>query len=135
MAKHILDASVIIKWFINEEESDKALSYLEAFQNNKIVIIVPSLMFYELGNTIINKKGSVSMASGIMQKLQELNLEVEDLGLKSFRKIYQNAIEYSLTFYDAEYLTLMQKENCQFITADKKLYEKVKKYYTAIKLL
>ena len=135
MAKNILDASVILKWFTKEEDSDKAIAYLKAFQNNDIIIIVPSLLFYELGNAFIRKKEPKYFIADIGLKLQNLQLEVRDVGLPLFQKIYQNALDYSLTFYDASYLTLMQEENCEFITADKKLYEKVKKKFALVKLL
>lgn len=135
MAQSILDASVIIKWFVEEEDSDKALIFLNSLKNSKITIIVPSLLFYELGNILISKKVSIDMAGEIMTALQNLSLEIWDIGLEFFRKIYQNSIEYSITFYDASYITLMQKENCEFITADEKLFKKVRKAFSGAKLL
>lgn len=132
--KIILDASVIIKWFIEEEDSDKASSYLKVIQDNKIKVKVPSLLFYELGNILLNKKASVDMAGEIVSALQNLGLEVEDIALQWFREIYQNSIDYSITFYDSAYITLMQKENCEFITADKKLFQKVNKAFAGVKL-
>lgn len=132
---HILDVSVIVKWFIDEQDSNQALVYLSAFQNDQITIIVPSLLFYELGNILVSKKAAVDRVGEIMIMLLNLGLEIEDIGLRWFRKIYQNSIEYSLTFYDSAYITLLQKENCQFITADQKLFEKVHKVFSGIKLL
>ncbi len=132
---HILDASIIIKWFIDEKDSDRALSYLNAFQNDEITVMVPSLVFYELGNTLVSKKVPVDIVGDVMVTLQNLGLKIEDIGLRWFRKIYQNSIEYSLTFYDAAYITMLQKENCQFITADKKLFQRVNETFSGIKLL
>ncbi len=131
----VLDTSVIVKWFTQEENSDKALVYLKAFQNDEITIIVPSLLFYELGNTFIKKNGSADMAADIKQKLQNLQLEIRDVGLEWFRKIYENSLDYSITFYDAAYITLMQNRNCELITADRKLYEKVRKKFSLVTLL
>lgn len=138
MDKSILDASVVIKWFVKEQDRDKAITYLTAFQNNEVVLIFPSLLFYELGNVLIKKKATMSLIDEIMVKFQQLNLlglEIQDTGLLSFRQIYQNSIEYSLTFYDAAYLTLMQEERCEFVTADRKLFEKVHKNLRGVKLL
>lgn len=135
MGQNILDASVIIKWFVQEEDSDKALIFLNSFKNNKIEIIAPTLLFYELGNILISKKISVDMVGEIMTTLQNLSFEIQDIGLQSFRKIYQNSIEYSITFYDAVYITLMQKEDCNFITADQKLFGKIHKAFSGAKLL
>jgi predicted nucleic acid-binding protein len=135
MEKVILDASVVIKWFTKEDGSDKAGAYLDSFYNNKIIILVPSLIFYELGNTLIKKKSSENEISEITKKLHNLQLEIKDIGLEWFRKIYENSLDYSLSFYDAAYITLMQNKNCIFVTADKKLYEKTKKKFSKIRLL
>lgn len=135
MEKIILDASVIIKWFTREQDSDKAIVYLKSFYDNEIAILVPSLLFYELGNILLNKKSSKNRVTEIKKKLQGLQLEVKDMGIEWFQKIYENSLDYSISFYDASYITLMQNKNCKFITADKKLYEKVKKKFTYIKLI
>lgn len=135
MAQSILDASVVIKWFVQEEDSDKAIVYLTSLKSSKNNVIVPALLFYELGNILISKKVPVNMVGEIMNTLQNLSLEVQDIGLQSFRKIYQNSIEYSLSFYDAAYITLMQKEDCEFITADQKLFGKINKAFPGAKLL
>ncbi len=135
MEKINLDASVVIKWFTKEQDSDKAISYLKSFYNNEVIILVPSLLFYELGNILIQKKVLKKETAEIKKKLQDLQLEVKDIGLEWFRKIYENSLEYSISFYDATYITLMQNKNCKFITADKKMYDKVKRTYTNIELL
>lgn len=131
----ILDASVIIKWFIDEEDDDKALSILDAFQNNQITVAVPTLLFYELGNILVSKKASADMVEKAMVILQNLDFRIDDIGLSSFLKIHQNSVDYSITFYDATYITLLEKENCQFITADNKLFQKINKAFSGAKLL
>lgn len=135
MAKHILDASVIIKWFIDEEGSDKARLYLEKITNKKLRVIIPELLYYEIGNILLSKKVKENAIDKIAEYLFLLPLEEKQVDLKSFREVAGNAYRFGISFYDASYITLIKQEKCPFITADKKLYEKVKKYYTAIKLL
>lgn len=133
--KLILDASVVIKWFIDEENSDKAILYLDAISENQLIIIVPSLLFYEVGNFFVSKKIGTDRTREAMLTLDDLSLVIEDVGLQCFRKIYQNSIEYQLSFYDATYITLQQNINCEFVTADRKLFEKVRKSFVKVKLL
>lgn len=136
--KIILDTSVVVKWFTPGVDKEKARAILKTFYENEVAIIFPSLLFYELGNVLINKSISIDNISEIMRKLQglsSLGLVIEDLGLSSFSKIYQNSINYSITFYDATYITLMQKESCEFVTADKKLFDKLSKILPGVKLL
>lgn len=136
--KVILDTSVVIKWFTPEIDNEKARAILKTFYEKEVTIIFPSLLFYELGNVLINKRISIENIFEIMRKLQglySLGLVIEDIGLSSFRKICQNSIDYSITFYDATYITLLQKEDCEFVTADKKLFQKVHKAFAGAKLL
>ena len=82
---------------------------------------MPTLLFYELGNACLRNSIPAHEISKIVLLLQKLPFEIEDIGHIAFRKIYQNASEYQLTYYDASYVTLMQKHNCKLITADEKL--------------
>lgn len=131
----VLDASVIVKWFIDEGGSDRAERYLNGYRDRKFTIIIPSLLFYELGNILLAKKATTDQVGQIMQHLHALDLTKVDIGYEAFRKIFQNADELKITYYDASYLTLMQKQNCEFITADKKLFQKIKKRFASVSLL
>src|SRR3989338_8872906 len=133
--KVVLDTSVVLKWFVDETGSDAAREYLEDFIDGKSQILIPTLLFYELGSACLKKSIPVSEISKIMELLQKLPFEKEDIGFTSFRKIYQNATEYNIWYYDASYVTLMQKHNCELITADKKLFRKLKGNMAKIRLL
>ena len=131
----VFDASVIIKWFISEEGSDSALIYLQDYRDRRFSIIVPTLLYYELGNILLAKRATEDQVSKIMASLLALSLVDINIGHDAFRKVFENAQDLKITYYDASYITLMQNKNCEFVTADKKLYEKVKKKFTHIKLL
>lgn len=135
MVKHILDASVIIKWFSNEEGSDKARLYLERVTNRKLHVIIPELLYYEIGNILVSKKIKENAIDKIAEYLLLLPLEKKQVNLESFKEIVRNAHRFSISFYDASYISLMNQEKCPFITADNRLYEKVKKHSSSIKLL
>jgi predicted nucleic acid-binding protein len=44
----VLDASVIVKWFCEEEYTDIALRLRDRFFVGELTIVVPELMFYEV---------------------------------------------------------------------------------------
>ena len=135
MDKSILDASVVIKWFFPEEGSDKADLYLEKLKKRKITIIVPELLFYEVGNTLLSKKVQADDSDKIAKQLLALPFEKKQMDSTYFKKIIHNAGTFGLTFYDAAYITLLQNQNCGFVTADRKLFEKVRKNFRGVKLL
>lgn len=133
--KKILDTSVITKWFFNESGSEEALRMLNEFKTGKISIVVPNLIFYELGNVLKYKGVEVDLSGKIIQALNDLGLQVENTGQESFRKTYQNCLEYGITFYDSSFLTLMQKYDGHLLTADQKLFNKLNDKFTNISLL
>lgn len=133
--KKILDTSVVLKWFVDEAGSDTARRYLHDFIEGKYQILFPTLLFYELGNACLQKSIPVGEIGKIMELLHTFAFEIEDVGFGAFRKIYDNASSHSLTFYDASYVTLMQKYDCELVTADKALYNKLKSVSLRITLL
>ncbi|HCS78866.1 TPA: hypothetical protein DIV55_03915 [Patescibacteria group bacterium] len=124
--RRVIDNSVVFKWFAEETDSDRAKKYLEDFVAGKDKILIPTLLFYEFGQACRNGALPSQAISRIMELMQKLPFQIEDVGFTSFRKIYQIASEYDLSFYDASYVTLMQKHDCELVTADKKLYNKLK---------
>ena len=45
----VVDASVALKWFVEEDDSKKALDVLD-YITEKAIPIVPTLFFYEISN-------------------------------------------------------------------------------------
>lgn len=135
MTQKILDTSVVVKWFIEEKDSDIANKYLKEIINGKYEVVFPSLIFYELGNACLYNHMSTREIGKVIEKLAKFPIQVEDIGFSAMSKIYQNAVEYNLSFYDASYVTLMQKYDCELITADEKMFNKLKNTFTKVKLL
>lgn len=133
--KIIIDVSVAAKWFFKEEDWEKADKYLTFIEQGQVEVVVPDLFFYEIGNVFLIKNMSLDKVKPLAARLKDLNFEMISLGHEFFAQIYQNAKKFSLTFYDCAYITLMQQFQYQFVTADKKLYQKIKKSFPQAKLL
>ncbi len=91
------------------------------------IIAAPELLFYEIGNVLATKtrlsKAAISDAFSI---LWDFSLERFDLGLEEFQDSLALSRKFKITLYDAVYIELSRRHKCTFVTADKKLYEKVK---------
>ena len=48
----VLDASVVIKWFSDEEHTERALEIRTWYVDNRISVYVPDLLVYELSNAL-----------------------------------------------------------------------------------
>ncbi len=134
----VIDSSVSVKWFIEEDNSDIAQIILDEYKSKNISFLAPNLIYAEFGNIVWKKQ--------VFQGLDALDA---DLAVQKFKRIsftltpvtvlfddaYRIAVKYKRTFYDSLYLALSIRENCEFVTADEKFYNAVQQYFPEMTLL
>lgn len=134
----VLDTSVILKWYLDEEDSDKALYFRSEYLNNLIDITVPDLILYEVSNALkYNRDYIINDIKLVIESLflSKINIVSPTVELISLAIEYANYFDVSI--YDSTYLALSSLLDFQFITADEKFYKKiiVKNKNIKIKLL
>ena len=124
----VLDASVVLKWIFDDEDgADRVARLKDAHVAGHEIIAVPDLMFYEIGNVLATKtRLSEAAIAEAFTLLWDFSLERFDLGLEEFQSGLALSGKYRITLYDAAYIKLSRRLKCKFLTADKKLYERVK---------
>ena len=122
----VLDASVIAKWFLEEPESSSALYYRDLHLKRKEIIIVPHILVYEIANLLLYKNFTEKEIISVLESLENFKIEVISLNFSDIVRVAILAKEREITAYDAAYVLLARNFGCKFITADKKLYKKVK---------
>lgn len=125
----VLDTSVILKWiFPIEKEREMALAWREKHLSGEEIIAVPYLLFYEVANVLATKTSlDLKMASLGFQEIFAYELEVVSFSEEDFLKSMELVLRYTISVYDAVYLICAEKLGCQFVTADRKLWEKIEK--------
>ena len=132
MEKIVIDSCIFAKIFLDEEDSDKAVSFLEKVINQGTEIILPFLYSYEVLSTVIKNKGNSAEAFDILQSYEESVISLyktDERLLQKTEEILQNGhIKSGFPyFYDSVYHALAIINDCDFVTADKAHYEKTKK--------
>jgi len=124
----VIDASVAVKWYVNEELRDKALRIREDFLSEVIDLEAPSLILYEVGNAIRHHPGATEQECAIaVKELRNLGIAIRDLDDATLEVTAKLAFEEALTFYDAAYLSLAKTMGATLVTADKELYNQLSK--------
>lgn len=138
MSTWVVDASVGLKWCLDEVDSDRAALLLNALLEGSAELVVPDLFFLECGNTfwksVVRKTLDAGSATGNLDLLLALPLRVvssKELAEASLAI----ALESEATAYDASYVALAEKEGCTLITADERLVGKVGKRPCRVKVL
>lgn len=133
---YILDASVVVKWFVEEEGNEIALAIREKFWKKDIDIIVPDLLLYEISNALKhNPKFNEKDVKDAVESLINMGIRILIPSLDIFKKAIDIAFSYEITLYDAYYVALSDELKIPFITADKKLFDKIRKFSLAKYLL
>ncbi len=119
----VLDASVIVKWFINETDSEKAIELWKNHVSGEIKIVVPNLIFSEIINSLRYKGNDEKSLLEINKSLWNSEFIIENVN----EQILQNAIiiakKYDLTIYDSIYVAIAHLNGSSLITADKELFK------------
>ena len=123
----VVDASVVVKWFVVEEYSREARLMLDAYVEGLADLAVPELLSFEVLNAL-----RYSGAFG-EDELKEAARALEDFQLALFRlesglalRAVEVAMRKDITVYDASYVTLAELPGTTLYTADKKLLRKTR---------
>ena len=139
MKKAVIDASVILKWYLVDEKFGiKALRLLGEFVSNELDILAPSLLEYEVMNglMIAQKRGRIKEEKILAAVGGFVHLGIN---LKSISHLYPQVIHFCKTYnrsvYDASYMALALDEGISLITADEGLFNAIKKELKWVKWL
>ncbi len=121
--KKIIDASVAVKWFAKEENSDIAIGLRDKHKNDEIILIVPELLFLEVINALKYKKENLEKLREVNKELWNFQLSVKKLNNDLINKAIDISIENNFTIYDSIYVALAQMNDCELITGDEELAE------------
>ena len=116
----MIDASVVIKWFVPEVHGDAARRWLASPHE----YVAPDLLFPEAGNAIWKKvrRGELTVEEGRRLAVDLSSVAVESISMRDLLPdAHALALSSGLTVYDAMYVTLAVRLKTQVITADDRL--------------
>lgn len=129
MERVVSDASIVVKWFIDEEYSDRALKLRDMHVNGEIQIVAPELLPFEVLNAL-RYSGLFTVKEVKMAANSLLSYGIELYPLREFvEETIEIALSKDITVYDAAYLALARKLKTVFYTADEDLIEKIGEEY------
>jgi predicted nucleic acid-binding protein len=124
MKRFVLDASVLIKLFFEEEHSEAAVRAVK----NATDLLAPELLWAESANVIWKRVRRGEIDSHIGATLVEDLLRVP---VRTFSELelvgpaFSLASETGRTVYDCLYLALAIRENIPLLTGDERLYNAI----------
>lgn len=127
MSVFVVDASLVVKWFVPEVDSEAARRWLDAPHD----YVAPDLLFPETGNTVWKKvrRGELSPEDG-QQLVTDLSvIAVEAVAMRGLLPdAHALALRTGITVYDATYLALAVRLETQVITGDDRFARRLADY-------
>lgn len=122
--KYVLDASVALKWVLNEPHSDKARRLRDDFKQTTHELSAPTTFMAEVGHALTRaeRKGIIKppMAAAFFSDILSMPPAFHD-----FVPLMPKAIALSsaerLGVYDCLYVALAVREQCKVVTVDQRV--------------
>ena len=128
----VVDASIALKWTINEADSSTALALLADWTYREIEVHAPSLLAYEVTNALYRRirKGEIPFYDA-RRGLTEIIYKVVEFDFPEEPDFNIRAMELGQQFglpatYDSHYLALAESKECELWTADLRMWNSVK---------
>lgn len=121
----VVDASVAVKWLINEDKTAAAVRLLDEGP-----LIAPELLWTEVANALWKKvqRGDMSAASAVavlpmLDDFIDERIDAADVGARAL----ELALDLDHPVYDCIYLALAERRGLPLVTADARLQARLAK--------
>lgn len=123
----VVDASIAVKWFSEEEGTQAALKLREEHIEGTTILSAPDLLLYELANALRYKPDfDNEKATHALYNVIDLQIDLITPGRELLQQSTKDAYLYDATVYDSCYLALGELMGIEVYTSDRKFYEKAK---------
>lgn len=122
----LIDTSILVKWFVEEPDSNIATRLRDESAAGKLDIATTELAFYELANALRNNR--VLSDADIHEAVEDIRTEkiaVLSFDIDAMHIAIENSKEYGTSIYDAYFVAQADLEGMTLLTADEKLVTKV----------
>jgi len=136
-AGYVVDASVLVKWFLHEQEGDRdrALALRDLHISGRSTIVIPQFALLEVLNAVrFSPKAKEEDGEMALEALYDLHLETKPPELNLLRKANAIAWAYKIAIYDALYVALAEQVGYPLITADDVMVKKLKGHSIVVPL-
>lgn len=124
MNEMVVDASVVLKWYLPDESwGDRALRLLDMHVTGEVVLLAPTLLPYEVLNALLvaERRGRADkqLTEESVEAFWGLDLTLVD---PFAFDILSMARPFNRSIYDAAYLALAEARKIDLLTDDQRMY-------------
>jgi predicted nucleic acid-binding protein len=121
----LLDTSVAVKWFVTEEDSERALDLQQAHLRDYLQLHAPDVLLMESANALRYAGLTEEIILQDLQTFFALEVEIIPFSIDVLNSAVALSLEHDLAVYDAYFLALAQATEIPLITADRKMLSRL----------
>ena len=125
-AGYVVDASVVVKWLVDEVHSEEAAALL----SSGTTVIAPALVFAEAANALwaMRRRGDISTDDLVdaVEALRAAPVAIPVPTLQLTAAAARLAVDLDHPIYDCFYLALAVQTQYPVVTADTRFHDKVR---------
>lgn len=122
----VIDASVLIKFYVPEILSDKAEELLTGVEHGDVMLLAPDLIYPEVGNILWKKQRMKELTRSEVEEIIDPIVSLP-LKIEASKLLLPLAVDmgtaYKITVYDAIYISMARVYETKMMTADRKLVD------------
>lgn len=138
MSTLVVDASVVVKWFLPEPDRPTAMVLLDSYVYGETNLRAPSILAAEVAAVFTKRyrrnqltKEQAEMAFLLFEKRLPTLDPIEEL----LASAYHLSLVHQIAIYDCLYVALAISLRCDFVTADDRLWRALAPAYPFVRLL
>jgi len=122
----IIDNSVLMKAFLDEEGSGKVREILRLAYTKQITLMAPTLIVFEFLNALCKAVGDYEEVKKAYAQFKKLQIGLMDPDENYIFGFLEDVCGKGISYYDASYHALAKSFDAVFLTADKAYYKIMK---------
>lgn len=121
----LLDTSVAIKWFVPEEDSERAADLQQAHLRDDLQLHAPDVLLMESANALRYAGLSEERILQDLETFSALGVDIIPFSMGVLNSAVSLSLEHDLAVYDSYFLALAQALEMPLITADRKMLSRL----------
>ena len=121
----LLDTSVAIKWFVPEEDSERAADLQQAHLRDDLQLHAPDVLLMESANALRYAGLSEERILQDLETFSALGVDIIPFSMGVLNSAVSLSLEHDLAVHDSYFLALAQALEMPLITADRKMLSRL----------